>query len=96
MCPECESNRNHTIDTAYDDQNRKVRDHQCKDCGTRYTTIEVAIPIAFARVAASKRDYARTYQRRRFGFRGVQGHKPYDPPFVEVRVNVRDPRAPKQ
>lgn len=44
MCKECGAGPGRCIEVGHDDRDRTLRLRRCDTCGTRYTTVEIALP----------------------------------------------------
>lgn len=79
-CPECGIKSGKVVRSGTDQDGHPVRTRKCRDCDTRYTTVEVVVPgVTFENLDVERKLYQKLHAREK---RGYWGQKPRKFPIV--------------
>lgn len=75
-CPECGIKSGKVVRSGTDQDGHPVRTRKCRDCETRYTTVEVVVPGAtFENLDVERKLYQKLHAREKRGYWGQRPRK---------------------
>jgi hypothetical protein len=75
-CPRCGIKSGKCIRSGTDSDGHPVRTRECRDCGERYTTVEVVVPdTKFENLDVERKMYQKLHMREKRGYWGQKARK---------------------